>query len=62
MRVDVTRSRNIDTFWSIGRTTFVNTLCSKGVLTHKDSDDPAVAHVEEGVKIKPITVGKLTIR
>ena len=51
-----------DTPWSFtGRTTFVNTLCSKGVLTHKDSDDPTTAHVEEGVKIKPITVGKLTI-
>ncbi|KIH93746.1 hypothetical protein SPBR_04213 [Sporothrix brasiliensis 5110] len=40
----------------IGRTTFVNTLCSKGVLTHKESDDPNTAHVEEGVKIKPVTV------
>ncbi|KAK5636445.1 hypothetical protein RRF57_012157 [Xylaria bambusicola] len=29
---------------------------SKSVLTHKDSDDPSAAHVEEGVKIKPITV------
>jgi septin family protein len=40
-----------------GRTTFVNTLCGKTVLPHKDSDDPNSAHVEEGVKIKPITVG-----
>ncbi|KAF2807309.1 neuronal-specific septin-3 [Mytilinidion resinicola] len=39
-----------------GRTTFVNTLCGKKVLQHKDSDDPTAAHVEEGVKIKPITV------
>ncbi|KAK3331251.1 Septin-domain-containing protein [Apodospora peruviana] len=39
-----------------GRTTFVNTLCGKSVLTHKESDDPTIAHVEEGVKIKPITV------
>lgn len=39
-----------------GRTTFVNTLCGKSVLTHKESDDPTTAHVEEGVKIKPITV------
>lgn len=39
-----------------GRTTFVNTLCNKTVLGHKESDDPANAHVEEGVKIKPITV------
>ena len=41
-----------------GRTTFVNTLCSKTVLPHKDSDDANVAHVEDGVKIKPITVGQ----
>ncbi|QDS69331.1 hypothetical protein FKW77_003473 [Venturia effusa] len=39
-----------------GRTTFVNTLCGKSVLGHKDSDDPTTAHLEEGVKIKPITV------
>ncbi|CAK7203633.1 Cell division control protein 11 [Sporothrix eucalyptigena] len=39
-----------------GRTTFVNTLCNKAVLTHKESDDPNSAHVEEGVKIKPVTV------
>jgi len=40
-----------------GRTTFVNTLCGKNVLKHKDSDDPVNAHMEEGVKIKPVTVG-----
>jgi cell division control protein 11 len=40
-----------------GRTTFVNTLCGKQVLEHKESDDPTAAHVEEGVKIQPITVG-----
>lgn len=40
-----------------GRTTFVNTLCGKQVLGHKEVDDPTTAHVEEGVKIKPITVG-----
>jgi len=39
-----------------GRTTFVNTLCGKRVLNHKESDDPTIAHIEEGVKIKPITV------
>ncbi|CAI4211210.1 unnamed protein product [Parascedosporium putredinis] len=39
-----------------GRTTFVNTLCDKSVLTHKESDDPNSAHIEDGVKIKPITV------
>lgn len=43
----------------VGRTTFVNTLCGKTVLSHKDSDDPSSAHVEDGVKIKPITVGML---
>jgi cell division control protein 11 len=40
-----------------GRTTFVNTLCGKEVLEHKESDDPSTAHVEEGVKIQPVTVG-----
>ncbi|KAL1860089.1 Cell division control protein 11 [Paecilomyces lecythidis] len=39
-----------------GRTTFVNTLCGKKVLEHKDADDAANAHIEEGVRIKPITV------
>ncbi|KAG8422133.1 Cell division control protein 11 [Metarhizium acridum] len=39
-----------------GRTTFVNTLCNKDVLTHKNADDPTDAHVEDGVKIKPVTV------
>ncbi|RKF76859.1 Septin-like protein spn3 [Golovinomyces cichoracearum] len=46
--------------WSLwhrsGRTTFVNTLCGKKVLVGKDADDPVNAHIEEGVKIKPITV------
>ncbi|THC87095.1 hypothetical protein EYZ11_013459 [Aspergillus tanneri] len=40
-----------------GRTTFVNTLCGKKVLEGKDADDAANAHVEEGVRIKPVTVG-----
>ena len=40
-----------------GRTTFVNTLCGKKVLRGKDSDDASTAHLEEGVKIKPVTVG-----
>ncbi|KAK8205040.1 Septin-domain-containing protein [Phyllosticta capitalensis] len=39
-----------------GRTTFVNTLCGQNVLQHKDVDDPTNAHIEEGVRIKPITV------
>lgn len=45
------------TFELTGRTTFVNTLCGKSVLGHKESDDPNGASVEDGVKIKPITVG-----
>lgn len=40
-----------------GRTTFVNTLCEAEVLPHKTCDDPANAHIEEGIKIKPVTVG-----
>jgi cell division control protein 11 len=47
---------------STGRTTFVNTLCGKPVLEHKESDDPSTAHVEEGVKIEPVTVGKSIAR
>ena len=47
-------SPNLD----VGRTTFVNTLCGKKVLQSKDSDDAANAHLEEGVRIKPVTVGK----
>ena len=39
-----------------GRTTFVNTLCGRRVLQSKDADDPSQAHLEEGIKIKPITV------
>jgi cell division control protein 11 len=45
-----------------GRTTFVNTLCGKRVLQSKDSDDPESAHIEEGVRIKPITVGWCSTR
>ncbi|KAF8338146.1 septin [Cantharellus anzutake] len=39
-----------------GRTTFVNTLCESEVLSHKISDNPESAHIEEGIKIKPINV------
>lgn len=46
------------TYTFAGRTTFVNTLCGKKVLQGKDADDATNAHLEEGVKIKPITVGK----
>ncbi|KAF4154749.1 hypothetical protein CNMCM6936_009254 [Aspergillus lentulus] len=41
-----------------GRTTFVNTLCGKKVLESKDADDAASAHIEEGVRIKPVTTTK----
>lgn len=44
-----------------GRTTFVNTLCGKRVLHAKDADDAANAHREEGVRIKPITVGTYSL-
>ena len=40
-----------------GRTTFVNTLCESEVLQHKVSDSPETAHLEEGIKIKPVNVG-----
>lgn len=42
----------------LGRTTFVNTLCGRKVLEGKDADDANNAHLEEGVRIKPITVGE----
>jgi cell division control protein 11 len=35
----------------------VNTLCGKKVLSGLDADDASNAHVEENVKIKPVTVG-----
>ena len=41
-----------------GRTTFVNTLCESEVLAHKISDNPETAHVEEGIRIKPVNVGE----
>lgn len=41
-----------------GRTTFVNTLCESDVLSHKVCDEPEQAHVEDGIKIKPVNVGK----
>lgn len=41
-----------------GRTTFVNTLCESEVLAHKVSDNPENAHVEEGIRIKPVNVGE----
>lgn len=53
-------------FWSLpspgasgtGRTTFVNTLCESEVLSHKIADNADTAHVEEGIRIKPVNVGR----
>ena len=53
-------SKLLSNYDCIGRTTFVNTLCGKKVLQGKDADDATNAHLEEGVRIKPITVGKLS--
>ncbi|CAE6463499.1 unnamed protein product [Rhizoctonia solani] len=39
-----------------GRTTFVNTLCESEVLAHKISDNAESAHIEEGIRIKPVNV------
>ena len=36
----------------------MNTLCESEVLAHKVSDNPDMAHIEEGIKIKPVNVGK----
>lgn len=41
-----------------GRTTFVNTLCDSNVLSKKICDNPEEAHNEEGILIKPVSVGK----
>lgn len=42
-----------------GRTTFVNTLCGRTVLTKDHDNEFADAHLENGVRIKPLTVGML---
>ena len=39
-----------------GKTTFVNTLCESEVIGHKISDNPDTAHIEEGIRIKPVNV------
>lgn len=39
-----------------GKTTFVNTLCESEVIGHKISDNPETAHIEEGIRIKPVHV------
>ncbi|QRV91544.1 Septin [Ceratobasidium sp. AG-Ba] len=44
-----------------GRTTFVNTLCESEVLP-KISDNAETAHIEEGIKIKPINLEEDGVR
>ncbi|CAE6403848.1 unnamed protein product [Rhizoctonia solani] len=39
-----------------GRTTFVNTLCESEVLAYKIADNAESAHIEEGIRIKPVNV------
>lgn len=39
-----------------GRTTFVNTLCESEVLPYTVSDSPETAHIEAGIKIKPVNI------
>lgn len=39
-----------------GRTTFINTLCNANVMEHKEVDDPANAHLEDEISIRPVTV------
>ncbi|OBR12580.1 Septin [Colletotrichum higginsianum IMI 349063] len=43
-----------------GRTTFVNMLCGRRVLEHKDADEPSRTQAEYGLEIKHITTGKFT--
>ncbi|KAF9432272.1 hypothetical protein BGZ76_011030 [Entomortierella beljakovae] len=40
----------------LGRTTFINTLCDAEVVPRRECDEPEMAHIEEGIKIKPYTV------
>ncbi|CDZ98395.1 gtp binding protein [Phaffia rhodozyma] len=39
-----------------GRTTFVNTLCESDVLKHQTEFEPAQAHIEDPLEIKPVNV------
>ena len=41
----------------LGRTTFINTQCDADVVPKRECDEPEMAHLEEGIKIKPYTVG-----
>ncbi|KAG0038331.1 hypothetical protein BG000_005969 [Podila horticola] len=40
----------------LGRTTFINTLCDADVVPKRECDEPEMAHIEEGIKIKPYSV------
>lgn len=40
-----------------GRTTFVNTLCERPVLDHKEPVEPQAAHIDEPMDIVSSTVG-----
>ena len=44
-----------------GKTTFVNTLCESEIIGHKISDKPDTAHIEEGIRIKPVNVGEYAV-
>ena len=39
----------------------MNTLCESEVLQHKVCDSPETAHVEEGIRIKPVNVGTSSV-
>lgn len=39
----------------------MNTLCESEVLSYKVSDHAENAHIEEGIKIKPVNVGKFLV-
>lgn len=56
--VQLSSQQNLAGASGTGRTTFVNTLCESEVLTHKIADNADTAHVEEGIRIKPVNVGK----
>lgn len=52
----LTRLAALALFRQPGKTTFVNTLCESEVIGHKISDNPETAHIEEGIRIKPVNV------
>lgn len=39
----------------------MNTLCEAEVLPHQNCDDPASVYPEDGMKIKPVTVGTFAV-